>query len=42
VGLNYSKVKSIFNKKVVLNQGSPFKLKIPNDETKLALDELEK
>jgi DNA-damage-inducible protein J len=41
MGLNYSQAISVFNNMIVLNQGLPFELKIPNDKTKLALHELE-
>ena len=42
MGLNYSQAISVFNNMIVLNKGLPFELKIPNDKTKQALDELEK
>jgi len=41
MGLNYSQAISVFNNMIVLNQGLPFQLKIPNNVTKKALDELE-
>lgn len=41
MGLNYSQAISVFNNMIVLNKGLPFELKIPNDKTKQALDELE-
>jgi len=41
MGLNYSQAISVFNNMIVLNQGLPFQLKIPNNATKKALDELE-
>jgi DNA-damage-inducible protein J len=41
IGLNYSQAISVFNNMIVLNKGLPFELKLPNDKTKLALDELE-
>lgn len=41
MGLNYSQSISVFNNMIVLNKGLPFELKIPNDKTKQALDELE-
>ena len=41
MGLNYSQAISVFNNMIVLNKGLPFELKIPNDKTKLALNELE-
>ena len=42
IGLNYSQAISIFNKMIVLNRGLPFELKIPNNDTLKALNELEK
>jgi len=42
LGLNYSQAISVFNNMIVLNQGLPFELKLPNEQTKIALDELEK
>ncbi len=43
LGLNYSQTIGIFNNMIVMNQGLPFEVKIPNHETpqKKALDELE-
>ena len=41
IGLNYSQAVSVFNNMIVLNKGLPFELKIPNDETRQALHELE-
>ena len=41
LGLNYSQAISVFNNMVVLNNGLPFELKVPNDATKKALEELE-
>ncbi len=41
MGLNYSQAISVFNNMIVLNNGLPFELKIPNDDTKKALHELE-
>jgi DNA-damage-inducible protein J len=41
MGLNYSQAISVFNNMIVLNKGLPFELKIPNNDTKQALDELE-
>jgi len=41
IGLSYSQAISVFNKMIVLNKGLPFELKIPNNETKQALYELE-
>ena len=42
MGLNYSQAIGVFNNMIVLNKGLPFELKIPNDKTKLALNELER
>ena len=41
IGLNYSQAISVFNIMIVLNKGLPFELKIPNEQTKKALSELE-
>ena len=41
IGLNYSQAISVFNNMIVLNKGLPFELKIPNSETRQALQELE-
>lgn len=41
VGLNYSQAISVFNNMIVMHQGLPFEVKIPNKETQKALDELE-
>ncbi len=41
MGLNYSQAISVFNNMIVLNNGLPFELKIPNNDTKKALHELE-
>jgi DNA-damage-inducible protein J len=41
MGLNYSQAISVFNNMIVLNKGLPFELKIPNNDTKKALRELE-
>ncbi len=41
IGLNYSQAISVFNKMIVLNNGLPFEVKIPTNETKKALYELE-
>ena len=41
MGLNYSQAISVFNNMIVLNKGLPFELKIPNDNTKKAIYELE-
>jgi DNA-damage-inducible protein J len=40
MGLNYSQAISVFNNMIVLNKGLPFELKIPNNDTKKALQEL--
>ena len=41
LGLNYSQAISVFNKMIVLNNGLPFEVKIQNNKTKKALEELE-
>ena len=41
MGLNYSQAISVFNNMIVLSNGLPFELKIPNENTKQALRELE-
>jgi len=41
IGLNYSQAISVFNNMIVLHKGLPFELKIPNNETRNALSELE-
>ena len=41
IGLNYSQAISVFNNMIVLNKGLPFELKIPNNQTRQALHELE-
>ena len=41
IGLTYSQAISVFNNMIVLNNGLPFEVKIPNKETKKALEELE-
>ena len=41
MGLNYSQAIGVFNNMIVLNNGLPFELKIPNKATKKALKELE-
>ncbi len=41
IGLNYSQAVSVFNNMIVLNNGLPFELKIPNSQTRQALNELE-
>lgn len=40
LGLNYSQAISVFNKMIILNNGLPFEVKIPNNKTQKALDEL--
>ncbi|HIP35937.1 MAG TPA: type II toxin-antitoxin system RelB/DinJ family antitoxin [Crocinitomix sp.] len=40
LGLNYSQAISVFNNMIVMNKGLPFEVKIPNQETQKALDEL--
>jgi DNA-damage-inducible protein J len=40
VGLNYSQAVSVFNNMVVLNNGLPFEVKIPTNETQNALNDL--
>ncbi len=40
MGLNYSQAISVFNNMIVLYNGLPFELKIPNEKTKQALHEL--
>ena len=42
MGLSYSQAISMFNSMIVLSRGLPFELKLPNQETKKALDELQK
>lgn len=42
IGLNYSQAIGVFNNMVVLNQGLPFEMKIPNKNTQYALDEVVK
>lgn len=42
MGLNYSQAISVFNNMIVLHKGLPFELKLPNDTTKEALEELER
>ena len=37
IGLNYSQAVSVFNNMIVLNNGLPFEVKIPNKETKKTL-----
>ena len=41
IGLSYSQAISIFNNMIVLNNGLPFDVKIPNKETQKALTELQ-
>lgn len=41
LGLSMSSAISLFLKQVVLHDGLPFPVKIPNVETKAALDEIE-
>jgi len=41
LGLSYSQAISVFNNMIVLNEGLPFELKIPNEKTRQALYELE-
>ena len=41
MGLSYSQAIGVFNSMIVLNKGLPFDVKIPNDDTKKALKELE-
>ena len=41
IGLNYSQAVSVFNNMIVLNKGLPFELKLPNQDTRQALYELE-
>jgi len=40
LGLNYSQAIGVFNNMIVMNNGLPFDMKIPNIETKKALNEL--
>ena len=40
LGLNYSQAISVFNHMIVMNNGLPFDVKIPNKETQKALNEL--
>jgi DNA-damage-inducible protein J len=41
MGMSYSQAIGVFNSMVVLNKGLPFEVKIPSDDTKRALKELE-
>ncbi len=40
LGLNYSQAISVFNNMIVLNKGLPFELKLPNQDTIQAFEEL--
>ncbi len=40
IGLNYSQAISVFNNMIVLNKGLPFELKLPNQDTIQAFEEL--
>ena len=42
MGLNMSTAMNLFLKKCILEQGIPFELKVPNEETLKVLDEVEK
>ena len=41
IGLSYSQAISVFNNMIVMNNGLPFDVKIPNKETQKALIELQ-
>ncbi len=41
IGLSYSQAISVFNSMIVMNNGLPFDVKIPNKETEKALKELQ-
>ena len=41
IGLSYSQAISVFNNMIVMNNGLPFDVKIPNKETQKALKELQ-
>ena len=41
MGLSYSQAIGVFNSMIVMNKGLPFEVKIPNTQTKKALNELE-
>ena len=41
IGLSYSQAISVFNNMIVMNNGLPFYVKIPNKETQKALKELQ-
>ena len=40
IGLSYSQAISVFNNMIVLNNGLPFDVKIPNKDTQKALTQL--
>jgi DNA-damage-inducible protein J len=40
MGLTYSQALSVFNNMIVLNNGLPFEVKIPTEDTQKALNEL--
>lgn len=40
MGLSYSQAIGVFNSMIVMNNGLPFEVKIPNKETEKALQEL--
>ena len=42
MGLNMSTAMNLFLKKCILEQGIPFELKVPHEETLKVLDEVEK
>ncbi len=42
MGLSYSQAINIFNSMVVLNNGLPFEIKMPNTDTIKAMDEAKK
>ncbi len=41
LGLSYSQAINVFNNMIVCHKGLPFEIKIPNDETLLAISEAE-
>jgi DNA-damage-inducible protein J len=41
IGLSYTQAISVFNNMIVQNRGLPFELKLPNQNTLKALNELE-
>jgi len=41
VGISYSQAIAIFNNMVILKNNLPFDIQLPNEETQMALDELE-